>query len=258
MTEHSGEPSNISADRTVDRRYGILRERYGHRNARSNGYRLHAYFLREQEMVLAALQRHTGTIVDIACGSGLMVQPLDDELTPVFGIDFNAQACQSAYSNGLAVVRGDAFALPFGDACIRQVVSCQFFNQQKPEQVERFVRETSRVLTPGGQAVLVWRNGKAWIHRVAHTLFTLLDRLRRRPDFPNFNHDHSDLRRYAQSYGLEVERITLSFPLLRWQTSRLDDIAATMFGASYFLILTKPMLGRVTPPDHPHFANDAS
>lgn len=231
---------DISADRDVDDLYAGLRSRHGGSNPRANGYVYEGYFRREQQILFALLNAEAEILVDVACGSGLMVQPLIGKRDLVLGVDFNRDACRAAQANGLTIVRGDAFRLPFADASIDEIVTCQFFNQQQPAAVRRFVFESTRVLRPRGRVIMVWRNGTAWVHRLALFTFGALDRLRGRPRFPYEDHSFADIRAYADAAGLAPRLQNVSFPPLSWCSDAVDSIAARIVGASNICILEKP------------------
>jgi len=232
--------SDVAADRAVDDLYAGMRGRYGGRNSRANGYIYEGYFRGEQEILFGLLDADADTLLDVGCGSGLMVLPLVERRNRVLGIDFNRDACAAARDNGLDVVRGDAFRLPFAEATVDEIVTCQFFNQQKPEAVARFIDESARVLRPAGQVVMVWRNGGAWVHRFALAVFGTLARLRRAPVFPYENHEFADIERYAHAAGLKVEARYVSFPPLRWRSADTGTITARSIGASNICVLKKP------------------
>ncbi len=233
-------PREMRADRDTDRLYAEMRRRYGPADARANGYRSHGWFLREQAMVLAALGDDDGLTVDVACGSGLMLQPLLGHGATVLGLDYNAAACRDALVNDLPVIRGDAFAMPFADGVVKRAVNCQFLNQQDRGAADALLRELARVLAPGGRAVLVWRNGDAMIHRVVHGLCSLWDRWRGRAVFPYVEHPLPALAAQATILGLRVRERAVVLPPLDWRSERIDGLAARLIGASWFLVLEKP------------------
>lgn len=230
----------MRADQKTDALYAHMRRRFGAARARANGYRYEGYFIREQQVLLSLIDPNARTLLDVACGSGLMLRPLLGAERTVLGVDFNVDACAAASANGLAVVRGDAFKLPFASASLDQIVNCQFFNQQTPDGVGAFVVEAARLLTPGGQIVLVWRNGAAYIHRILHICLTGLDRLRGIPEFPQVTHSFADLRRILESAGLEVLREEVSCPPLRWRSQVIDRLPARLLGASCIVVARKP------------------
>lgn len=227
---------SAAADRDTDALYAGLRDRYATDDALYNGYRTQNYFLREQRMILDELEQRGGVVLDVACGSGIMLQPLVTPQRAVFGLDYNDHACHAAAQNGLRIVRGDAFSLPFADASVDQILSCQFFNQQTPDAVEQFVQEAARCLRPGGRLVLVWRNGAALVHRVAHAVLTLWDKLAHRPTFHNHNHSLANVCGYALASGLEMEREEVTFPQWNWRTVKTNGIRARVIGASNFAV----------------------
>jgi len=237
----NGEAGQImsTADRKTDELYGTLRGTHRGGDARANGYRFHAYFEHEQAHILALTGTSPGTTLDVACGSGLMLAPLARSGERIFGIDFNQDACRDARANGVAVVRGDAFSLPLKDGLLATVVATQFLNQQDSASARRFVHEAARVLSPGGRLIIVWRNGRAAIHRVAHGLYSLVDRLKGDPPFPYINHGMEDVMSWGGEAGLEVEKSEAVLSLAGLCFSNPSGLGAKLLGASYVLILTK-------------------
>lgn len=229
----------ITADRAVDALYAGMRGRFGTANSRANGYVYEGYFRREQALLLSLLNPQASVVVDVGCGSGLMLQPLIELRAKVIGIDFNRDACLAAKAHGLDVLRGDAFNLPLADASIDELVTCQFFNQQTPAAVEQYTKESARVLRPGGKSVMVWRNGSAWVHRIALAIFGRLDRLRGRDAFPYENHGFEAMRNYAHAAGLAVRLECVSFPPLNWQSQSVNSVLARAIGASNICVLQR-------------------
>ncbi len=230
----------MRADRETDALYGVMRGRFGSARARANGYRYETYFKRERALLMSLLDPAAQRIVDVACGSGLMLQPLLGDMRTVIGVDFNADACAAARVNGLPVIRGDAFNLPLASGSIDQLVNCQFFNQQSAAGVSAFVNEAARVLVPGGEMVLVWRNGNALIHRFAHACLTQLDRLRGHPEFPQVTHPLADVCSRLFAAGLTVRHAEVSCPPLAWRSAEIDSLSARLIGASYIVVAGKP------------------
>lgn len=228
------------ADRRTDALYRDMRRRHGGASARANGYRYEGYFRREQAILLSLVNHKARVVVDACCGSGLMLLPLVDGERTVFGIDFNADACAAAHANGFPVLRGDAYRLPLADGSVEQMTNCQFFNQQDAAGVGAFLAEAARVLAPGGNLVLVWRNGSAIIHRVAHALLSLTDRLRGASVFPQHVHSLDTVAAQAAVAGLEVVHRELSCPPLGWRSRATGGLVGHVIGASCILVLRRP------------------
>ena len=237
----------MQGDKATDRLYVDLRERYGDGSPLANGYRSRTYFLREQAVLHQLLDPNASTLVDVGCGSGLMLRPLVGAERLVFGIDFNADSCRAAMANGFPVVRGDAFALPFADDSVDEITSCQFFNQQTAEGLRTFAAEAARVLNAGGRVILVWRNGSALIHRLAHAGLSVADRLRGLPAFPQFVHRIEDVRAYLSAAGLDIEREEVSCPPLGWRSRNVTGLMSRIIGASCIVIARKPFDPVQTP-----------
>ena len=229
----------MKADQKTDALYAGFRGRFGRRDASANGYRYEGYFRGEQAVVHDLISTDAEIVLDVCCGSGLMLLPLAEAGRFVFGVDFNADACRAASSNGFVVVRGDAFCLPLADHTVDEVVNCQFFNQQTNEAVSAFIAEASRILRSHGRIILIWRNDRAWIHRVAHSVLTAIDRIRRMPIFPQFAHEIRDVEKELLRAGFRIERREVSCAPLGWRSRATDSLRARLIGASYVLVASK-------------------
>jgi len=236
----NSQDTRFKADKKVDELYIGLRNKYGTDNPKANGYRLQLYFLREQEMILDTLKDANGTILDIACGSGLMLQPLLRRGQEIIGVDFNETACRAARQNNIKIIRGDAYLMPVDSETIDRAINCQFLNQQPYENITGFIKEVYRVLRPGGKFILVWRNDEALIHRTAEFIYRFIDIFTGIPKFPYFNHTLDTVSGKAAEIGFTVEKKQLTFPLLSWKTEETYGLLAKLIGASCFLVLKKP------------------
>lgn len=223
------------ADRDTDRLYNTLRSNGGG-EARGNGYQLDRFFRAEQATVLSALTDLT-PVVDIGCGSGLLIQPAAREGADVYGLEYNLDACHTAHSNGLSIIRGDAFKLPFADASIGQIVNCQFLNQQDNADTRRFLAECGRVLKPGGRLILTWRHARSWLHRSASVWL----RLRKDPAaaFPQFVHPAAQVSREITTHGMIVRCLEVTWPFNADTRLAHNSLLAGLIGASYFMVAEK-------------------
>lgn len=230
----------MRADRDADRVYDRYAGWYGDEDPRASGYRSVAGFEGERRLVVEALEsldRPDGPMLDLACGAGLITRPLRERGREVVGLDFNQVACENAQRLGMTIVRGDAFRLPFADASFASVVSVEMFQQYVLDDVRRILEEASRVLRPGGHAVLVWRNGRSLPHRLATFLLRPLDRARGIGDLGLKNHAPGDMVRVAAEAGLLLVRSDAILPplRLRFPTSRrsLTSLAGSSFLAVF-------------------------
>ena len=172
------------ADQHTDGLYAEIRQKFGQSGAGANGYQMRSFFRREQALLYSLLGHADLPVLDIACGSGLMLASLPSGRGEVIGLDYNQLACIDAKRNGLTVLRGDAFSLPFVNGSIAQVVNCQFLNQQSNENTRQFIEEVARVLKPGGRLVLFWRYADSLFHRLCGALVWAGEWVRRAPRFP--------------------------------------------------------------------------
>ena len=219
--------------------YAELQAKYGKSSPLVNGYRSQKYFEKEQSMLMNLIDPNSEAILDVACGSGLMTLPLFKQGKKVIGLDFNAYSCQLAQQNMTECIEGNAFDMPFEDECFDTVINCQFLNQQQPEDANLFLQESYRILKFDGQLILVWRNGDALIHRVAHTLFSIVDYLTNNPNFPMVNHNLMTICEDANQLGFKEVKKFLVLPFFNWRIKKLDSLAAKVIGASAVLVAQK-------------------
>ena len=226
-------------DARADGIYDRLRAEFGDASPKASGYVSEYSFLRERAIVLEAIGDEHGTIVDVACGAGLITLPLVGTGRRVVGVDFNAAACGQAGRNGLGAVRGDAFNLPLADGVADVVVNVEFAQQYGPEAVRRMMREAARVLRPAGRLVMVWSNRAALIHRAASPVVRLLDRLHGRASLSLIGHAPSELRSMGERTGLALDGTVAIFPPLRLRLRRIDGLLANLIGTSFVAVFRK-------------------
>ncbi|MEO8814343.1 MAG: methyltransferase domain-containing protein [Mycobacterium sp.] len=109
-----------------------------------------------QDEILAQLSaHHPARVVDVACGTGILADRIERELSPeaVYGVDMSAGMLNEARARSPRVhwMTGPAERLPFDDAALDAVVTTSafhFFDQPAA------VREFHRVLAPGGLAAV--------------------------------------------------------------------------------------------------------
>ena len=225
------------ADIKLDRIYDGLIADFGNSGPKASGYRSYYSFLRERTLVLEAVGDEPGTVVDLACGVGLVTLPLMRAGQRVIGVDFNAESCRRARQNGLCVTRGDAFNLPLEDEMADVVVNVEFIQQYDLPAVKQVLNGAVRVLRPFGRLVIVWGNRAALVHRVASPVFDLLNR--RRGSFTLTAHAPSEIRTAAERAGLTLDDLFAIFPPLRLRLRRINGPLARLIGSSFVAIFRK-------------------
>lgn len=106
--------------------------------------------------VVAQLRAHSSArVADIACGTGILADRIENELHPgqVYGVDMSDGMLKAARarSAGVQWLRGPAEQLPFEDGALDAVVTTSafhFFDQPAA------LREFHRVLSSGGLAAV--------------------------------------------------------------------------------------------------------
>lgn len=99
----------------------------------------------------AALVRRVGQgghVLEVGCGTGLVMERVARFASRVQGIDLSPGMLQRARERGLEVHEGSATALPFEDGTFDVVYSFKVLAHVEP--VEPALREMARVTRPGG------------------------------------------------------------------------------------------------------------
>lgn len=259
----------MRADEKADHVYDVYANEFAPSDPRASGYRSVRWFANERAIILNQVRQHVradALVLDLACGAGLVTRPLRDEGWGVVGLDFNQVACRNAQRLGLEIVRGDAFALPFQDEAFDALLTVEMLQQYSTEEVERLLAECLRVLKVGGWAILVWRNGRSLVHRLASLLLRPVDRSRGIGDLGLQDHSPSSIRGIAARLGFEVISLDAMFPPLRWRVAETRRFVTSLVGSSHLALLRRteasarptsrdvptPAKGaRATSPDQP-------
>lgn len=164
----------------------------------------------EQDAVLRELGlAGARSVLDVGCGTGLLTGRIRSELQRprTVGCDFSAGMLRHAarHHPGLALVRGDAMALPFRDGSFDAVVSTEAFHWF-PDQ-EAALREFFRILAPKGRMLIALVNPPAeWLSRASRLGSWLLGE-------PLFWPTRGRLRRNAEAAGFRIDDQRMIFRL---------------------------------------------
>ncbi|MEV0844724.1 class I SAM-dependent methyltransferase [Streptomyces sp. NPDC049954] len=116
------------------------------------------------------LPGHHTTVLDLACGTGIVGGCLRERGRTVLGVDLSAGMLARAGGRLDAVVRADARALPFADASVPAVTAVWLLNLL--DDAAPVIAEAARVLRPGG--VFVTTVDKAAAHAVDSDIDALI------------------------------------------------------------------------------------
>jgi SAM-dependent methyltransferase len=165
-------------------------------------------------------------IVDLGCGSGKVLIWNGDCGAYQVGIDVSPYFSREARSS-VDLVLGDLRVLPFGDSAFTKAYAVDVFEHLSRDSLAAMLRETARVLVPGGHLFVyshVRKNaavaaGLKAINRFARTLerwgWVDLEHERlRKSDHVNPLADIPDLRRTTAAAGFSIARITYYTPLV--------------------------------------------
>ena len=120
-----------------------------HRDGRGRYHDL----LDDLEVDLAAPYVAGKDVLEVGCGTGLILRRLAEGARRAVGVDVSPKMLERARARGLEVVEGDATALPFDDASFDVVVS--FKTLPHVPDLSRALREMARVLRPTRDAVMI-------------------------------------------------------------------------------------------------------
>jgi ubiquinone/menaquinone biosynthesis C-methylase UbiE len=128
----------------------------GYEDARFKRYHR---FLDESELRLAGPYCEGRRILEVGCGTGLILEPLSKIADKAIGLDLSAGMLRRARERGLKVVQGSVTALPFPDNSFDCVVSFKVLAHI--EHIQKALSECARVLKPGGHLVLEFYNKRS-------------------------------------------------------------------------------------------------
>ncbi|ASY31958.1 MULTISPECIES: class I SAM-dependent DNA methyltransferase [Streptomyces] len=123
------------------------------------------------EAVAGLLPRRTRTLVDLACGTGIVGGCLREAGYTVLGVDLSAGMLHQAAGRLDAAVRADARALPLAPGSAEAVTAVWLLNLV--DDAAPFVAEVARVLRPGG--LFVTTVDKSAAHARGSDMDALLD-----------------------------------------------------------------------------------
>ena len=228
------------ADAGKDQVYDRLQADFGEASPRVCGYVSEYSFFRQRALVLEMVGDAPGTILDVACGAGLVTLPLAAAGRRVVGVEINAAVCRYARRNGIEAIRGDVFDLPLAEGVADVVLNVEFAQENRPEALDRLLRELARVLRPGGRLVMVWSNRRGLVHRLIGPIHRVLERLRGRRSFVLFHHPLAGMRAAGEGAGLAVHGASAIFPPAGLRLRRPDGFLASLIGSSFVVVFRKP------------------
>lgn len=108
------------------------------------------WLARARAQLIPPSPSHQAVLVDVGCGGGILAAHVRGYVH--VGVDVSWSALRVAAAKGVAVLRGDAGALPVPAGVADVVVAGEVLEHVAP--LEPVVAEVSRVLRPGGAVVI--------------------------------------------------------------------------------------------------------
>ncbi len=113
-------------------------------------------FLDESELSIARPYCEGKRVLEVGCGTGLLLAPLAEVAESAVGIDLSEGMLAKAKERGLTVKQASATSLPFSDSSFDTVVSFKVLAHV--EEIQKALHEAVRVTRPGGHLVLEFYN----------------------------------------------------------------------------------------------------
>jgi len=113
-------------------------------------------FLDQSELAVAAPYCQGKEVLEVGCGTGLVLKPLSQIASRAAGIDISQGMLAKASERGLEVKLGSATDIPFPDASFDTVVSLKVLAHV--QDIRKAMLECARVVRPGGHLVLEFYN----------------------------------------------------------------------------------------------------
>jgi len=108
------------------------------------------------EAELVARYGHGGDVLEVGCGTGLVLERIARFARSAQGIDLSPGMLEKARARGLDVREGSATGLPFADASFD--VCCSFKVLAHVRDIEGALAEMARVTRPGGHLLAEFYN----------------------------------------------------------------------------------------------------
>jgi dolichol-phosphate mannosyltransferase len=109
---------------------------------------LQRYWQRHRHRIAVSWARGATRVLDIGCGSSVIIQSLNNAV----GMDVSMGKLRFLRGRGIELVRGSAFALPFGDGVFDCVISSQVIEHIPYDEL--LFSDMDRVLRPGGLLII--------------------------------------------------------------------------------------------------------
>lgn len=219
-----------------------------------------------QERRLAIIERYVPLagrrVLDLGCGLGEYVRAFERHGAEAYGCDIEQPRLVQARARGTSnVVVAAGEALPFGDGSLDVVVLNEVIEHVQDDRAT--MREVSRVLAPGGVAVIYAPNrlypfethgvylGRRYVFGNIPLVNWLPNIVRNRLVPHARAYTSKGIERVSKQQGLRLVHHSYVYPgfdniaarvpmvarLLRWSCYRAEDSALRRFGLSHLLVL---------------------
>ncbi|WP_027368756.1 class I SAM-dependent methyltransferase [Desulfocurvibacter africanus] len=152
-----------------------------------------------RRLILSAGYGAAGRVLDLACGTGVLMAMLRRRGVRALGVDLSSAMLGKARRNGLtgSLARADATMLPVRDASVDCVCLVLALHENTREDQDAMLGEALRALRPGGKLILAdWLTPRGVVAQAAHWLMHPVERAAGREHYKGF-------REFLRAGGLE-------------------------------------------------------
>ena len=178
---------NFSKNTWIKRFYrkaqkSLLAQNYGYRNGKSAlfdriiGSLIYFHPGRLADTIFSVFYLkavHHGRLLEVGCGSGLMLKAMQDKGWDVAGVDPDPIAIKNAKSKGLIVYQGILADQKFSDDSFDAIALSHVIEHVSDPL--SLLRECERILKPGGHLVVITPNSKSLCHQLYKSNWLSLD-----------------------------------------------------------------------------------
>ncbi len=181
------------------------------------------YWQRRRHHITVLWARGAGRVLDVGCGSSLIVQSLNN----VTGMDYNYAKLRFLCRHEIPLVNASAFALPFKDGSFDCVISQEVIGHLPYD--ESLFAEMRRVLRTGGRLILGTPDYSTIGWRIIEPLYGFVMPGGYKDEHIT-HYSQEELREILPRHGFVVEEaayIARSELILRCRKVELEDLART-------------------------------
>lgn len=183
---------------------------YGN-SPKSDGYWVDDWAHFEKEQVLNSLKGRGGRLLDVGCGIGFISRELLTNFE-VVGIDLSADhlgLCPR--SNRFFSIQANALELPFQNGIFDVTLTCNLLQIFKPESGYKLLQEMVLRTKPGGEILILARNGPSMVRHLTYPIFKGIHFIRQIKETPLYGYQSARIEQEMKRWNCRLDRLKFLF-----------------------------------------------